>query len=1043
MDTSNLQDRDYAGRFPPIKVAVQAARKATRMNEERQSPFKTGTEPYAHLSVINYEARLQSWLDKVPREKEPPNSEQMIVLRKVRDRLVLEFALNKEDADVPPHIHETCYGENAAEPLRGLIHGLPGTGKSRVLKWITRMFIEALGWEHGKEFICVAFQNRMAAAIQGTTLHTAANLPRPGQDEDRSLTHSDVDHLFTQNQCLRWILIDEISMVADVLLGQFESYVSAAATTNNKYRKRNTRDDKCTRDRVMGGYNLLVFGDWNQLPPIPGSHALFQPPTTSKTEMQRTALNLFWGNNPDSLNFLMELTIQSRIDDNWYNSVVNECRNGALSTESYYFLMGLPTRHAGSWCSDGKGKEWLACGNKKCESFPQKCAELIKKGRSFIEMRGEECSSCQEERDRRNRLITEDDPRITQQPFLEAPYVNKNNQPKYHAALLRAVEIAKRGSATPEQILWFRAEDRPNNPAELACTDVQLEKKLSRFLQRHEQETAGIPGLFPMYWNLRMRTTERLTKHRAITILKHAPGRIVGWVLHGDDRIDSSEPQRLLKHLPLCIFVRFEGAEWQIDGLPVGVFPIEPVEREWVINKQTKAKAKRRGFPLIPDYGSTSHLVQGESLEAEIGDCGDALDNTSQQDSLSSYVMLSRVRRANGLLLLRAFSPNLFRRGPPPGPYCLMKLLRARLGQNGSEPYGLEEACEEYERLTAEKKVENEKRRDIGVQWECFDCQREFPAAAYGVNGHRTQEEYDYCLAPGHWRRCEACTMAHNILETSNSVQNVCVCDTCGKNKLAAYFREDQDTCRSCELAATFHREQCKRCHKVKYAKDFPWGCGSEHAICFTCEPESDTMKCDICKTEKHIQSFPHSRRFYNRTVTKRCKDCFKCATCLKSFTDARKMEPWSKICNECKSHKQEYICSVDVCQRKLKREQFDRHVFENAIKHKRNLVCLSCAEKGYSPKDVKSYTCQRVSGNHQLGHLKFDRMDIQRAQVLLCSSCKQDEALGKIVQSKGTKRKAQADNDLQCKMCEIAKPRAAYAQNRLKNYHKQTGELR
>ena len=45
-------------------------------------------------------------------------------------------------------------------------------------------------------------------------------------------------------------------------------------------------------------------------------------------------------------------------------------------------------------------------------------------------------------------------------------------------------------------------------------------------------------------------------------------------------------------------------------------------------------------------------------------------------------------------------------------------------------------------------------------------------------------------------------------------------------------------------------------------------------------------------------------------------------------------------------------------------------------------------------------------------------------------------------MQSKGTKRKAQADNDLQCKMCEIAKPRAAYAQTRLKDYHKQKGEL-
>ena len=42
------------------------------------------------------------------------------------------------------------------EPLRGFIHGKPGTGKSRVILWIRRFFVEALGWEHGVEFVFVA-----------------------------------------------------------------------------------------------------------------------------------------------------------------------------------------------------------------------------------------------------------------------------------------------------------------------------------------------------------------------------------------------------------------------------------------------------------------------------------------------------------------------------------------------------------------------------------------------------------------------------------------------------------------------------------------------------------------------------------------------------------------------------------------------------------------------------------------------------------------------------------------------------------------------
>ena len=66
------------------------------------------------------------------------------------------------------------------EPVRGLIHGFPGTGKSEVIQWIRRIFIEAMGWEHGVQFLCVAFQNTVAHAMHGATLHTVADLPVGG-----------------------------------------------------------------------------------------------------------------------------------------------------------------------------------------------------------------------------------------------------------------------------------------------------------------------------------------------------------------------------------------------------------------------------------------------------------------------------------------------------------------------------------------------------------------------------------------------------------------------------------------------------------------------------------------------------------------------------------------------------------------------------------------------------------------------------------------------------------------------------------------------
>ena len=92
-----------------------------------------------------------------------------------------------------------------------------------------------------------------------------------------------------------------------------------------------------------------MFGDMNQMPPIPSSSALFIPPSGKRTITASEILDIFWSDNADSLNFFKELTTQKRTQDTWYERLLNECRVGDLSDEMYNFFMGLPTRHCGSW----------------------------------------------------------------------------------------------------------------------------------------------------------------------------------------------------------------------------------------------------------------------------------------------------------------------------------------------------------------------------------------------------------------------------------------------------------------------------------------------------------------------------------------------------------------------------------------------------------------------------------------------------------------------------------------------------------------------
>ena len=579
------------------------------------------------------------------------------------------------------------------------------------------------------EFICVAFQNRVAYAMGGVTIHSSGEIPVGGQYANRRLEHLDVDVLFTKNQHLRWILIDEALMIPDELLGQYAANFESAAR-DTRYRRRAD-----SSPRIFGGYNVLLFGDMNQLPPIPSSTALFIPPISKKSEAARQMLNMFWEDGPDSLNFYVELTKQERIQDEWYRKFLHECRQGQLTDEMYYFIIGVATEHPGSWTPGPKGERpFLACGNDACAELPTTWREMALNRATWEDMQAMECDFCKKERSRRNRLLEQSDERVKHEPFLSAPYVHRNNEPKYHAMLLRAVEMAKRNPGGPLHILWIRAHDTPHNPQEIASTAEKVQKKKERFLQFHDQKTAGIPGLLPLYYGMKCRVTEKLARKKGLTILKHQPGYVIGWDLHTGDRVFEEGAERLLNYLPLIIYVKFPEATWRVHrDLDCGVFPMQPVKRTWILNSATETKVTRHGYALVPDFASTAFMIQGSTLNAELADCGDILATPTITDMVTTYVILSRVRKADSLLLLRAFSLDLFRLGMSPGPYCLLKLLCSRLGtskKEGPTTYSTEDALGEYKTLAERWEGEKNLKKARGIDWKCVECVWRFRPSA-------------------------------------------------------------------------------------------------------------------------------------------------------------------------------------------------------------------------------------------------------------------------------------------------------------------------
>ena len=363
----------------------------------------------------------------------------------------------------------------SCEPIFDLIHGIPGAGKSKVIAWICELFTDVLGWESGTQFVCLAVQNTMAANIGGHTIHHWASIPF--RDDKGNVKGGggggkrDTRMLYHRCLSMRWILIDEISMVSAELLAELQHLVQQAVRNPGTYK---VRSDKSKR--VFGGINTLLFGDWWQLRPVRAT-ALFDHPSKASNDLAYEGLLLLWGQNRDSVQRVWELTEQKRCPDEFYKAFLTQCRNGALELENYLFIHGQPTLSVGSMIP---GAAVPVCNNDDCKKLPERWEEAFKKGvaitvelqtkghpgdhdnpdlaKRFEKIKGE-CEVCQKERAARSAVaMKKDDERFHTEPFSTAPYIHQLNDPKHAANVSRSMRWAQ---VHHHSVNWVTAHDYP------------------------------------------------------------------------------------------------------------------------------------------------------------------------------------------------------------------------------------------------------------------------------------------------------------------------------------------------------------------------------------------------------------------------------------------------------------------------------------------------------------------------------------------------------------------------------------------------------
>ena len=299
-----------------------AAAKASRRKGGPASDGKPATadgviEPSVKEVKIISRKTLVDWLDSEA-VAGSTNAEQHEFLTIIANKIIAEYGLGDLIGDTAGHDFQ--------EPLGWLLHGGPGTGKTHALHFVRQLFADVVGYKEGIDFVVTTFQAVNAADVQGSTIHQAFGL-HIGKFANNAEASTLTSKRLAQ---LRWIIIDEISMVSARLLAQLERRLRDVIPTASEF--------KCNTEgqvRSFAGVNIIFLGDFHQLPPPEGGFLADIPHehradalTKIPDYLIEAGRSLIWHG---AVAGVTELWQKERCKDEWWNEVVDELRQGARS----------------------------------------------------------------------------------------------------------------------------------------------------------------------------------------------------------------------------------------------------------------------------------------------------------------------------------------------------------------------------------------------------------------------------------------------------------------------------------------------------------------------------------------------------------------------------------------------------------------------------------------------------------------------------------------------------------------------------------------
>ena len=252
--------------------------------------------------------------------------------REIVSNIIVDFSLNKEQKRsfniIANHASETC-----PEQLKMYLGGMGGTGKTQVIKALISMF------DHRQEnhrFIVLAPTGTAAALLNGSTYHSILGIQSfKNNDGEESLRNENtvIKEVQERLEGVDYIFIDEISMIACHELYSISSQLSKVTNEHNK---------------PFGGKNIILAGDFAQLPPTNGSplysNTVIQPQKKSMSKRdQESAIGKILWHQMTTVVILTQNMRQTEMseDNKKFRTALMNMRYAACTTDDLVFLNTL------------------------------------------------------------------------------------------------------------------------------------------------------------------------------------------------------------------------------------------------------------------------------------------------------------------------------------------------------------------------------------------------------------------------------------------------------------------------------------------------------------------------------------------------------------------------------------------------------------------------------------------------------------------------------------------------------------------------------